>query len=183
MLTFPDPIWSARLPRYLEVLATKLGLPQHRERSIPNDILKLKPDFSFFLSTAQSLRSDTNVLMSFVNLHLFMSSQMCTGWNNSHPRSFRLWKNCHLTVLVQILQLRRHHLRRVRRERKRDVRSIAGLPRGKSVYGWEMFVMESRSRGCVLFGAIERFLKYFWNALSVKYELEEVEHGGILNAA
>jgi len=44
-------------------------------------------------------------------------------------RSFRLRQDRHLSVPVQVLELRHHRLRRLRRTRQRDVRSPARFPR------------------------------------------------------
>jgi hypothetical protein len=43
-------------------------------------------------------------------------------------RSFRLRQDRHLSVPVQVLELRHHRLRRLRRTRQRDVRSPARFP-------------------------------------------------------
>ena len=44
-------------------------------------------------------------------------------------RRFRLRQDRHLSVPLEVLELRHHHLRRVRRARQRDVRSSARFPR------------------------------------------------------
>ncbi|XP_075301167.1 V-type proton ATPase catalytic subunit A-like isoform X1 [Opisthocomus hoazin] len=51
------------------------------------------------------------------------------GRHHGHPGRLRLRQNRHLPVPVQVLQQRRHRLRRLRRAGQRDVRGPARLPR------------------------------------------------------
>jgi V-type H+-transporting ATPase subunit A len=46
--------------------------------------------------------------------------QLRPGWNDCHPRSLRMWKDCHLAGHLQVLQQRYHYLRRMWRAWKRD---------------------------------------------------------------
>lgn len=60
---------------------------------------------------------------------------MCSRWNYCYSWSVRLWKNCHLTILIQILQLRCHHLCWMWRERKWNVLCFK-IPKEKTVFDY-----------------------------------------------
>ncbi len=89
--------------------------------------LPLPPSLpSFTIHTSSSL---THSLTHF----LPPSFQLCPGWNNCHSWSLWLWQDCHLPNSFQVLQLWCYHLRGLWGERKRDVWSAQGFPRGSGL--------------------------------------------------
>ena len=60
---------------------------------------------------------------------------LCARRNNRHPRGIRLWKDCHFTSVVKILQQSSDCVRGLRRKRKRDGGSIERFPNGKIMKG------------------------------------------------
>ena len=71
------------------------------------------------------------IIFAFFAHTRFLRLQLSTGRHSCYTRSVWLWKNCHITVVIEVFQLWRHRLCRLRWKRQRDVGSTARFPRGK----------------------------------------------------
>lgn len=82
-------------------------------------------------ATKSNCRKAVSSLCSLTQERMVVPIQVCSRRNNSYPRSLWLWKNCYLPIPLQVFQLWRHYLRRMRRKRKRDVWSVERFSGGK----------------------------------------------------